>query len=97
MSGGKDGQITHFIVIVDFIGSIHSCEMYKFFLVFTEEGLWKLQKGAMTMFLGEVVGTGVLIFIGCMGGIGTLGRTPPPPMQSAFTFGLTVNMIIMVS
>ncbi|XP_015112766.1 aquaporin isoform X1 [Diachasma alloeum] len=60
------------------------------------EGLWKLQKGTMTMFLGEVVGTGVLLFVGCMGGVGTLGRAPPPPMQSAFTFGLTVNMIIMM-
>ncbi|XP_011308564.1 aquaporin isoform X2 [Fopius arisanus] len=61
-----------------------------------QDGLWKLQKGTRTMFLGEVVGTGVLIFIGCMGCIGSLGRSPPPPMQSAFTFGLTVNMIIMM-
>lgn len=49
------------------------------------------------MFLGEVLGTGTLIFIGCMGCIGTLGVAPPPPMQTAFTFGLTVNLLIMVS
>ncbi|XP_008560859.1 aquaporin AQPAe.a [Microplitis demolitor] len=48
------------------------------------------------MFIGEVIGTAVLIFIGCMGGIGTMGPAPPPPMQSALTFGLTVNMIIMM-
>lgn len=48
------------------------------------------------MFIGEVIGTGVLIFIGCMGCLGTLGPSPPPPMQMGLTFGLTVNLIIMV-
>ncbi|XP_051162704.1 aquaporin-4-like isoform X2 [Leptopilina boulardi] len=44
----------------------------------------------------EILGTAILIFIGCMGSIGTLGSSPPPPMQSALTFGLTVNLIIMM-
>lgn len=57
---------------------------------------WKIQKGTFTMFMAEVVGTASLIFIGCMGCIGTMGPAPPPPMQTAFTFGLTVNLIIMV-
>ncbi|XP_001603421.1 aquaporin AQPAe.a-like isoform X1 [Nasonia vitripennis] len=56
---------------------------------------WKMQEGTSTMFLAEVVGTSILIFIGCMGCIGTMGPAPPPPMQMAFTFGLTVNLIIM--
>lgn len=58
---------------------------------------WKMQKGTFTMFLGEVIGTATLIFIGCMGCVGTMGIAPPPPMQTALTFGLTVNLIIMVS
>ncbi|XP_058794635.1 aquaporin AQPAe.a-like isoform X2 [Phymastichus coffea] len=56
---------------------------------------WKMEKGVWPMFMGELVGTASLIFIGCMGCIGTLGKEPPPPMQSALTFGLTVNLLIM--
>ncbi|KAF7993064.1 hypothetical protein HCN44_005845 [Aphidius gifuensis] len=58
--------------------------------------LWKWQKGTCEMVIGEILGTGILIFIGCMGCIGTMGASPPPPMQTALTFGLTVNMIIMM-
>lgn len=58
--------------------------------------IWELQKGTMTMFAAEIVGTGVLIFMGCMGCIGTMGPAPPSPMQTALTFGLTINLIIMV-
>ncbi|KAK0090388.1 hypothetical protein PV325_000670 [Microctonus aethiopoides] len=57
---------------------------------------WILQEGTLTMFVSEIIGTAVLIFIGCMGCIGTMGPTPPPPMQTALTFGLTVNTIIMM-
>lgn len=56
-----------------------------------------MQKGTATMFTAEVVGTAILIFIGCMGCIGTMGPYPPPPLQMALTFGLTVNLIIMAS
>ncbi|XP_043483798.1 aquaporin-like isoform X2 [Leptopilina heterotoma] len=48
------------------------------------------------MCFAEILGTAILIFLGCMGCIGTLGSSPPPPMQSALTFGLTVNLIIMM-
>ncbi|EFN67363.1 Aquaporin AQPAe.a [Camponotus floridanus] len=48
------------------------------------------------MFAAEIVGTGILLFIGCMGCIGTMGPAPPPPLQTALTFGLTVNLIIMM-
>lgn len=50
----------------------------------------------MTMFVAEIIGTGILLFFGCMGGVGTMGPAPPPPLQTALTFGLTVNFIIMV-
>ena len=49
------------------------------------------------MFVAEIVGTGALLFVGCMGGIGSLTRFPPSTLQSALTFGMTVNLIIMVS
>ncbi|XP_024944777.1 aquaporin AQPAe.a isoform X2 [Cephus cinctus] len=55
-----------------------------------------MQKGTLTMFLAEVVGTAVLIFLGCMGSVGTLALEPPKPLQTALTFGLTVNLIIMM-
>ncbi|XP_012277089.1 aquaporin AQPAe.a [Orussus abietinus] len=60
------------------------------------ENTWAVQKGTMTMFLAEIVGTAALLFIGCMGCIGTMGPSPPPPLQTALTFGLTVNLIIMM-
>lgn len=50
----------------------------------------------MTMFTAEVVGTGVLLFVACMGCVGTMGPAPPSLLQIALTFGLTVNLIIMV-
>ncbi|XP_066598606.1 aquaporin AQPAe.a-like [Prorops nasuta] len=58
--------------------------------------LWKIQSGTLTMFIAECIGTGILIFIGCMGCIGTMTLSPPPPLQTALTFGLTVNLIIMM-
>ncbi|GAB1864842.1 Aquaporin AQPAe.a [Camponotus japonicus] len=58
--------------------------------------LWKIQENTITMFAAEIVGTGILLFIGCMGCIGTMGPAPPPPLQTALTFGLTVNLIIMI-
>lgn len=51
----------------------------------------------MTMFIAEVVGTGILLFIGCMGSIGTMGATLPSPLQSSMAFGMTVNLLIMVN
>ncbi|KAJ8676082.1 hypothetical protein QAD02_011868 [Eretmocerus hayati] len=56
---------------------------------------WKWQKGTYTMFVAEVVATASLIFIGCMGCIGTMGPAIPPPLQTSITFGMAVNLLIM--
>lgn len=55
--------------------------------------LWKLQDGTWTMFIAEVIGTAILIFIGCMACIGSL---LPSPLQASIAFGMTVNLIIMM-
>ncbi|XP_011175320.2 aquaporin AQPAe.a isoform X2 [Solenopsis invicta] len=60
------------------------------------DGMWKMQKNMLTTFAAEIVGTGILLLIGCMGGVGTMGPAPPPPLQTALTFGLTVNLVIMM-
>lgn len=58
--------------------------------------MWSMQKGTTTMFLAEVVGTGILLFVGCMGSIGTMGRILPSSLQSSMAFGMTVNLLIMM-
>ncbi|XP_033211369.1 aquaporin AQPAe.a-like [Belonocnema kinseyi] len=58
--------------------------------------IWRADRGTITMCIAEILGTAILMFLGCMGGIGTLSATPPPPMQSGLTFGMTVNLIIMM-
>ncbi|XP_012533354.1 aquaporin AQPAe.a [Monomorium pharaonis] len=60
-----------------------------------DNGTWKMQANTMTMFMAEAVGTAILLLFGCMGCIGTLGPAPPPLLQTALTFGLTVNLVIM--
>ncbi|XP_076376041.1 aquaporin AQPAn.G isoform X2 [Megalopta genalis] len=62
----------------------------------SEQSRWVLQKGTTTMFLAEVVGTGILLFIGCMGSIGSMSAAPPPPLQASIAFGMTVNLLIMM-
>ncbi|CAL7936678.1 unnamed protein product [Xylocopa violacea] len=62
----------------------------------SQNSMWAMQKGTMTMFISEVVGTGALLFIGCMGCLGAMGPTPPPPLQSSIAFGMTVNLLIMM-
>ncbi|KYN06884.1 PREDICTED: aquaporin AQPAe.a-like [Cyphomyrmex costatus] len=57
--------------------------------------VWKLQENTMTMFTAEVIGTAMLLYIGCMGSVGSMGLVPPPALQTALSFGLTVNFIIM--
>ncbi|KAL0117103.1 hypothetical protein PUN28_010145 [Cardiocondyla obscurior] len=58
--------------------------------------IWRVQKNTTTMFVAEIVGTFILMFVGCMGTIGSMGPNPPPPLQTALAFGLTVNFIIMM-
>lgn len=43
--------------------------------------------------LAEVIGTAILVFIGCMGCVGSMGVTPPL-MQVSMTFGLAVMIAI---
>lgn len=50
----------------------------------------------ISVFLAEVIGTGLLVFLGCMGCIGGLGGIPTH-LQICLNFGLTVMIIIQVS
>lgn len=47
----------------------------------------------MVAALAELLGTAVLIFVGCSGCLGSLG-SKPSPIQIAFVFGFTVTLII---
>lgn len=46
--------------------------------------------------LAELIGTALLVFIGCMGCVASLGVVPSH-LQVALTFGLTVMIVIQVS
>ncbi|XP_076176233.1 aquaporin AQPAn.G [Ptiloglossa arizonensis] len=61
----------------------------------SQKSIWAMEKGTVTMFMAEVVGTAVLLFVGCMGGIGSLGAVPPQ-LQMSIAFGMTVNLLIMM-
>lgn len=64
-------------------------------------GLKKLVKVDTTLWdtflaaLGELIGTAILVFLGCTGCIGTMGQVPPP-LQIALTFGFAVMVAIQV-
>lgn len=45
--------------------------------------------------LAEVIGTSMLVFMGCMGCVGSLG-VAPSAFQIAITFGLAVMVVIQV-
>lgn len=47
----------------------------------------------IAMFLAELLGTAMLIFLGCAGCLPWNGQ-PPNPLQSALTFGMVVMLII---
>lgn len=47
----------------------------------------------VAMFLAELIGTAMLIFLGCMGCLSWNGQ-PPSSIQSSFTFGMVVMLII---
>lgn len=53
---------------------------------------WELTKSG----LAELIGTAMLVFLGCMGCVGSLGNQPAL-LQVSFVFGLTVMLIIQVS
>ncbi|XP_034936322.1 aquaporin-like isoform X2 [Chelonus insularis] len=58
-------------------------------LIQDECSAWDLAKSG----LAELIGTAMLVFIGCMGCVGSLG-TKPAPLQISFVFGFTVMLII---
>lgn len=50
---------------------------------------------ALNIALGEVIGTAILVFIGCTGCIGSLG-VHPSVLQVSLTFGLAVMIAVQV-
>jgi glycerol uptake facilitator-like aquaporin len=50
----------------------------------------------LQMLLAELVGTGMLIFLGCMGTVVGMTHAPHPHLLTAFAFGLTVMIVIQV-
>lgn len=53
-------------------------------------------KTALIVGLAELIGTAILVFLGCMGCIAGLGVVPPH-LQITLTFGLAVMVVIQVS
>ncbi|XP_033221735.1 aquaporin AQPcic-like isoform X2 [Belonocnema kinseyi] len=48
---------------------------------------------ALKMSLAELIGTGILVFLGCLGCVGSLGTTPST-LSASLIFGLTVLLVI---
>lgn len=76
--------------------------MYKtIYRVFHVTGFKKLIQGdgavknTVLTALAEVIGTSMLVFIGCMGCVGSLG-VAPSHLQIALTFGLAVMIVVQV-
>lgn len=53
-------------------------------------------KNTLLAGLAELIGTSMLVFLGCMGCVGSLGVVPSG-LQIALTFGLVVMVVIQVS
>ena len=49
----------------------------------------------LKMGVAEMIGTAILVFLGCMGCVGSLG-TRPSSLQVSFIFGFAVMLIIQV-
>lgn len=47
----------------------------------------------IAMFLGELLGTALLLFLGCMGGLSWNGQ-PVSGLQASLAFGMVVMLII---
>ncbi|XP_043252838.1 aquaporin AQPAe.a-like [Colletes gigas] len=62
----------------------------------SQKSIWSMQKGTTTMFLAEVIGTAVLLFLGCMGSVGSMQSPIPTQLQMSVAFGMTVNVLIMM-
>lgn len=53
-------------------------------------------KSTLIAGLAELIGTGILVFLGCMGCIAGLG-VAPVHLQITLTFGFAVMVVIQVS
>lgn len=53
-------------------------------------------KSTLLAGLAELIGTSILILVGCMGCVASLGVVPPH-LQITLTFGLAVMVVIQVS
>jgi aquaporin related protein len=51
----------------------------------------------LQMALAELIGTGMLIFLGCMGTVVGMSHSPHPHLLVALAFGLAVMICIQVS
>lgn len=47
--------------------------------------------------MAEIIGTGMLLFLGCLGGVPSIAHVAPPALQSGLIFGITVAAIVQVS
>lgn len=53
-------------------------------------------KSTLVAGAAELIGTSILVFVGCMGCVASLGVVPPH-LQITLTFGLAVMVVIQVS
>lgn len=60
-------------------------------LLHDECSVWETTKSG----LAELLGTAMLVFLGCMGCVGSLGNQPAL-LQVSFVFGLAVMLVIQV-
>lgn len=56
----------------------------------------QFSKDKLAIFLAEFVGTGILVFLGCMGCIGGVNEQVTTHHLSSLSFGLVVMMVIQV-
>lgn len=59
-------------------------------------GLGTTRTQVLQMALAELVGTGLLVFLGCMGTVVGMSHSAHPHLLIAFAFGLTVMIVIQV-
>lgn len=66
----------------------------KFFLC--KATIWELERDTVVKAFAEFLGTGFLLFIGCLTAVGSMTVNPRPEHLTAFNMGLVVNGIILV-
>lgn len=46
--------------------------------------------------LAELIGTAILVFLGCTASLGMFSENPPPPLQIGLAFGFAVMIAVQV-